>query len=410
MTKNKQTQTTAAKNLLPVGIDPSRDSLGVAMLHPDRDEVLAAMNIANQSHQDAQKLVDEAWKLAERLNTEPVFVIEATNVFWRPLASWLKAGEQQVHIVSSRQTHANRSSGTRKTKTDAIDAAIIARLYQQKKSSAVYLPEEPYMSLRELSRTNAFLADLRARLSGRVYTILYQIHPVWKDCFAHPFTKTSLELMSREWVHPEKLAQVSAEELAEVTSRTSGGKQGLVFAQGLKAATARVFHVEEGAEGFSLELKCLSEMIASINKVSEELRLRMAGLLKSLPAELIETIPGMSTVTTASFLGELGDWKRFPSADKAVAWFGYDPRLEQSGLDSGEGRKLSKAGTRYGRRTMYLAALPFIKTVPQAKKKFKALVRSGRAKREAVCLMAADLIKTCYAMLRDNAPFDPKKV
>ena len=71
---------------------------------------------------------------------------------------------------------------------------------------------------------------------------------------------------------------------------------------------------------------------------------------------------------------------------------------------------MSKSGTRYGRRTMFLATLAFIRAVPQARKKFKHLIRAGRARREAVCIMAADLIKTCMAMLKSQSVFDPKKV
>lgn len=406
--------TNNVRRLLPAGIDPSRDSLGIAFLHPDQDTVLAEMTCSNRSLLDAKKLLVTAYKLAARFKTHPAFVLEATNVFWRPLASWLKAQGETVHVVSSRQTHANRSSGMRKTKTDFIDAAIIARLYQQGKSAPPYLPEEPYMSMRELSRLNAFLVDLRGMLCNRVYSILYQIHPAWDDIFCHPFTKASLQLMRQECVHPARLAEISDYELALSLTKASHGHQGMVFAQGLKTVAQRAFIVQEGSAGFSLALKYLADTITAMDDVLEQLACRLEALLNTPTlkndAQLLQTIPGMSIKTSASFLSELGDWRRFSSADKALAWFGNDPAIAQSGLDTGQGRRLSKAGTKYGRRTMYLVALPFIRAVPQAKRKFKRLVRSGRSKREAVCIMAADLIKTCYAMLKSQSPFDPKKV
>ena len=399
-----------SNRLLPVGIDPSRDTLGIAFLHPDQDLVLEEISIANRCLPDAQSLLSKSQRLAARFKTKPVFVLEATNVFWRPLASWLKAQGASVHVVSSKQTHANRSTGMRKTKTDFIDAALIARLYKQGKSTEPYLPGEPYMSLRELSRLNSFLLDLKGRLHNRVYTLLYQIHPLWEESFCHPFTKASLELMRHEWVHPEKLAHVSDQELGEVLKAASHNKQGIIFAQGLKALSAHLFHVREGTEGFSFALKCLAETIVAVDGVLDQLGVRLARLLESLPASLLQTIPGMSTKTTASFLGELGDHSRFSSGDKAVAWFGYDPAIAQSGTDSGHGRRLSKSGTRYGRRTMYLVALSFIRAVPQAKQKFRQLIRAGRGKREALCLIAADLIKICLAMLKSGSKFDPKKI
>lgn len=396
--------------LLPIGIDPSRDTLGIAFLHPSEDVVLERLTLDNRCHPDAQKLLDKAQELAAQFHTEPVFILEATNVFWRPLASWLRYHGARVHVVSSRQTHANRSTGMRKTKTDAIDAALIARLYKSGRSAEPYLPGEPYMSLRELSRLNAFLADLKGKVQNRIHSALYQIHPLWEDLFATPFTKASLELMRHEWVHPQKLALASDQELAEVLSKASGGKQDLVFAQSLQALAPTAFYVYEGAEGFSFGLKCLAEAFVALDRVMDDLDTRLARLLQELPGELLQTLPGMSTKTSASFLGELGDPSRFASADKAVAWFGFDPAIAQSGTDDGQGRRMSKSGTKYGRRTMYLVTLAFIRAVPQARKKFRQLVRAGRAKREAVCIMAADLIKVCFAMLKSQSKFDPKKV
>lgn len=395
---------------LPVGIDPSRDTLGVCFLHPDEDVVLDQLMLDNRSFPDSQKLLITATQFAQRFKTEPVFVIEATNVFWRPLASWLKSQEALVHVVSSKQTHANRSTGMRKTKTDFIDAALIARLYKQGKSAEPYLPEEPYMSLRELSRLNAFLVDVKGKLHCRVYGLLYQMHPLWGEAFCHPFTKASLELMRHEWVHPAKLALAPDEELAEILNQASHGHKGRVFAESLKALSKQIFHVHEGADGFSFALKSLADVIVAMDSVLNEIDLRLARYLKELSVDLLQTVPGMSVKTSASFIGELGNHNRFPSADKVVAWFGYDPAIGQSGLDDGQHRSLSKSGTKYGRRTMFLVTLSFIRAVPQARKKFQQLIRSGRRKREAVCIMAADLIKTCYAMLKSKSEFDPKKV
>lgn len=397
-------------HLMPIGIDPSRDSLGIAVLHPDKDVVLTELNIPNQSLNYAQKLLRAATRLARRHRTTAVFIIEATNVFWRPLASWLRSQKALVHIVSSKQTHANRSTSMRKTKTDFIDAALIARLYKQGKSTAPYLPEEPYMSLRELSRLNAFLADVRGKIQTRVHSVLYQIHPLWEEAFCHPFTKASLELMRREWVHPAKLALAPDQELAEVLTEASHGHQGPLFAQRLKALSAHVFHVREGADGFSFALKNMAETIVALDRVLDELGARLARYLQELSVDVLQTIPGMSTKTTASFIGELGDHRRFSSADKVVAWFGFDPAISQSGRDDGQHRALSKSGSKYGRRTMFLVTLAFIRSVPQARKKFQQLVRAGRRKKEAVCIMAADLVKICYAMLKSKSEFDPKKV
>jgi hypothetical protein len=82
--------TSLAVNKLVVGIDPHKDSLGICITHPDRDEIISSFSIKNCSLLQTRHLIGKAYKLADELGTRPVFVIESTNVFWRPIFSFLK--------------------------------------------------------------------------------------------------------------------------------------------------------------------------------------------------------------------------------------------------------------------------------------------------------------------------------
>jgi len=81
----------AKKLHLPVGIDPSKQSCGVAMIHPEagNDVVLKSFEIDNCSLDDAMALQRGAETIAQGFGSEPIHIIEATNVFWRPLFSYL---------------------------------------------------------------------------------------------------------------------------------------------------------------------------------------------------------------------------------------------------------------------------------------------------------------------------------
>ena len=78
---------------LPVGIDPGKDICGVVMLHPDsgNDTVLSSLFMDNCSFEDADALIERAEKVANSFGLKPIFVIEATNILWRPLFSYLKS-------------------------------------------------------------------------------------------------------------------------------------------------------------------------------------------------------------------------------------------------------------------------------------------------------------------------------
>jgi transposase len=164
-------------NKLVVGIDPHKDSLGVCISHPDRDEIISGFSIKNCSALEAKHLIAKAYKLAYGLGTKPVFVIESTNVFWRPILSFLKGRGLEVETVNSYQTKNLRKTLMRKTKTDTIDAKLICDLYKQGKSHQTHFAPEPLFSLRELTRLYKFLVDIKAMALNRINGYLLQIFP-----------------------------------------------------------------------------------------------------------------------------------------------------------------------------------------------------------------------------------------
>ena len=160
-------------NKLVVGIDPHKNSLVFCITHPGRDEVLSKLLVKNPSLDRAKKLLGHIYNLAYSLGTKPVFVIEQTNVFWRPIFSFLKRYGAEVETVNSYQTKNLRKTLMRKTKTDVIDAKLICDLYKQGKSHKTEFSKEPLFSLRELTRLYKFLVDIKAMVSNRIQVYLF---------------------------------------------------------------------------------------------------------------------------------------------------------------------------------------------------------------------------------------------
>lgn len=115
------------------------------------------------------------------------------------------------------------------------------------------------------------------------------------------------------------------------------------------------------------------------------------------------TLKGLGSVGAASFISELGSPDKFSNANDALAWFGLDPSISQSGKSKGTGRHISKSGTKYGRETMFLAAGSCLMHNPELKARYRQLKAKGKKPREAKTILAADLVKILYAMYRDNS-------
>ena len=58
----------------------------------------------------------------------------------------------------------------------------------------------------------------------------------------------------------------------------------------------------------------------------------------------------------AVILSEIGDISRFPDPKQLTAFAGLDPVLKQSGMNKGLGYHMSKRGSPYLRRALWLAA------------------------------------------------------
>jgi len=120
----------------------------------------------------------------------------------------------------------------------------------------------------------------------------------------------------------------------------------------------------------------------------------------------LQTITGVGSQSSAlltSLLARL----QFASADAFVAFSGLDPRPHDSGRSRGT-RRLSKRGSPYLRRQMFMAAMS-----ASHSKVFKPLYEQLRARglktTEALVVLARKLLRIAYAVWRQDVPFDPTR-
>jgi len=405
---------------LPVGIDPGKNICGVVLLHPDsgNDTVLSSMFMDNCSFEDADALIAEsrpsgrerAEKVANSFGLKPIFVIEATNILWRPLFSYLKSKGCLVHTVCATQTKSSRGTKMRKTKTDLIDAKHIARIYKQGESHPTKFPEGIHMDLRELVRLHSFFTDMKGRILNRVYGYLFQVFPEFVSFFnSNSFLGTMWTLLKEGLVHPDCLQKVRIDKLTSILRKASMGRFKREKAIMLKEKAKNSFGISEGREGFSSCLKllaCMYEFVEKSIACLEEDKIKP--IVDQIPNKL-NTIKGLG-IAQAYFLAESRKPEEYENVDDVVAWFGFDPRLSESAGKKKKNRHISKCGTKYGREAMFLSTDMVMIHNPTVMVKYRRLRKNGRTNREAKTIIAADLVKACYSMQRDNVPFNPSLI
>ena len=117
----------------------------------------------------------------------------------------------------------------------------------------------------------------------------------------------------------------------------------------------------------------------------------------------------MSTTTGAQIVAEIGDVERFKNAASIVKYAGLNSGVDESGKFSAEGVPITKHGSPYLRRSLWLAANRARQFDPKLKAFYDKKRREGKPHRVAVTACARKLCHIVYAVMRDGEPYDPGK-
>lgn len=121
----------------------------------------------------------------------------------------------------------------------------------------------------------------------------------------------------------------------------------------------------------------------------------------------MHTIPGIGKVLAAAILSEIGNIHRFAAPEKLVAFAGINPSLKQSGEFTGSQSHLSKRGSPYLRRAVWLAAFPASRFNPVFAAFYQKKREEGKVHRVALGAVSRKLLYTIFALLKSGQAYDP---
>ena len=156
----------------------------------------------------------------------------------------------------------------------------------------------------------------------------------------------------------------------------------------------------------SLELqhtiRLIHEFDAELSKIETALKRMMDQI-----ASPILTIPGISYRMGAMILAEIGDFSRFDSPDKILAYAGLSPSTYQSGKLDNAYAHMEKRGSRYLRYALYNAT----KYVCHWDASFSAYLAKKRSEGKhynvAISHAAKKLVRLIFALQRSGQPYYP---
>ena len=329
--------------------------------------------------------------------------METIGHYWLSVYGYLLEQGFEVKVINPIQSEAFRKMYIRQTKNDRKDSFIIAQIMRFGQFSATNLSEEVIVAMRQLSRYRLALVDACGDCKRRVIALLDQVFPEYDALFSDTFGVTSKEVLSR-YPTPEDLLSVSTRKLSNLLEKASHGRFGREKAEQLKAAAGSSFGVSFARDAFSFQIRQLIEQLEFLEGQIGELEERISSLLKQTGSYLT-TIPGIGDTLGAIILSEIGDIHRFDAPNKLVA-AGLDVRVTQSGEFTGTRQKISKRGSPYLRRAIWLAASRAAFCDPILSEYYQSLRARGKHHLTAIGAVSRKLCNIIFAILSENRPYE----
>lgn len=384
------------------GIDIGKYHHEGSVIDESGKALLESISFAN-TKEGCEKLL----ALFERLRIskdELLIGMEATGHYWLSVHAFLLEQGYEVKVINPIQSEAFRKMYIRQTKNDSRDSFIIAQIMRFGQFSATNLSEETIIALRQLSRYRLALVDSCGDCKRRVIALLDQVFPEYDSLFSDTFGVTSREILSR-YPTPEDMLTVTTRKLTALLEKASRGRFGREKAEQLKSVAANSFGVSFAKDAFSFQIRQLIEQLAFLEEQIEELEEHISVLLKQT-GSYITTIPGIGETLGAIILSEIGDIRRFDAPNKLVAFAGLDVRVTQSGEFTGTRQKISKRGSPYLRRAIWLAASRAAFCDPVLSDYYQSLRARGKHHLTAIGAVSRKLCNIIFAILTENRPYE----
>lgn len=390
--------------MLFVGIDIAKRNHEASVIAQDGSVVRKAMRFAN-SQAGYNKFMDMVRSLKEPV----VFGMEATGHYWLTLYTHLRNDGFTVHVINPIQSDALRGMYIRKTKTDSVDSVIIADVIRFGRYCETSVEPGDLQAMRELCRQRFYIIDMASDLKRKVIALLDQVFPEYEKLFSDTFGASSMEILS-QYTTPEEMLSVSSQQLAEILEKASRGRLGAEKAVEIQNAARNSFGIVMASCSFSLIIRQYIEQIRSLEASVDVFDTEIARLLSGFDTQLT-TITGVGPTLAAVILSEIGgDIRRFSSPAKLAAYAGVDPTVKQSGDFSGSRMKMSKRGSPYLRRAIWLASTVAAFKDPAIHALYERKRAESKDHMTVIGHVCRKMISIIFAVLRDNTPYVPAAI
>ena len=279
--------------------------------------------------------------------------LEATGHYNYNLLGFLIDKGLPTFVINPLHTNLFRKSlSLRQTKTDKVDAHTIALMMMsgvnlQSYSNTSYHNEE----LKSLTRYRFDKVQERAKLKTSISRLVNILFPELEK-LVPSLHMVSIYALLAEFPSSAQIASCHLTRLTNLLANASKGHYNKEKA--IEIRNAAKHSIGSNMPAKSLELKHTIRLIQELTSEIDEIECSIKSIMDEIRSPIL-SIPGINYRMGAMIIAEIGDFNRFSSPDKILAYAGLSPSTYQSGQLDGCYSHMEKRGSRYLRYALFNA-------------------------------------------------------
>ena len=387
--------------MIYVGIDVAKDKHDCFITNSDGEVLFNVFTIAN----NLDGFNDLCQKIASVMEdvTKVKVGLEATGHYSYNLLGYLIDKGLPTYVINPLHTNLYRKSlSLRQTKTDKVDARTIASMLMsdvnlKSYSDTSYHNEE----LKSLTRYRFDKVKQRAKLKSSVSRLVCILFPELEK-LVPTLHMASVYAMLSEFPGAKQVANAHLTRFTNLLSKVSKGRYGKETAIAFRNAARTSIGSNMPAKSLELKhtIKLIQELTSEIDEIENEIKLIMDEINSP-----ILSIPGINYRMGSMIIAEIGDFNRFDSPDKILAYAGFSPSTYQSGQLDGAYSHMEKRGSRYLRYALYNAAKYVCNWDPTFAEYLAKKRAEGKHYNVAISHAVKKLVRVIYHLEKTNQQY-----
>lgn len=299
----------------------------------------------------------------------------------------------------------SKATTLRKTKSDKIDAKLIALYLNTVDYKSYPLKSYHLSNLKSLTRNRDCLVKQRSLYLVRLTNILDLVFPEFKPFFDNSLKSATALYILENYTVPSSISRMNKDSYSKMASKLRKTISYARFTELKKLAKDSVGNEDPI---LTFELHTYLDLFKELDSKIEDVDTLILEEYKNANCH-IHTIPGIGIISAAGIYAEIGEISKFNSADKLVAFSGLDVSRYQSGTQDCSGHMV-KHGSSYLRQYLMNVAETSLIHNPILYDYYLKKRNEGKVHRVALSHVAKKLINIIFCLEKNDIDFDMSKM